>query len=73
MPLLKDGKLIDDPWVHVADEVAVPASGGDLRLALITFGDTIVVDSPLTTDTAASAAVLCRWAYRTTRARVPLP
>ncbi|MCH8237596.1 MAG: DUF934 domain-containing protein [Proteobacteria bacterium] len=27
MPLLKDGKLIDDPWVHVADEVAVPASG----------------------------------------------
>ena len=27
MPLLKDGKLIDDPWVHVADEVAIPASG----------------------------------------------
>ena len=27
MPLLKDGKLIDDPWVHVADEVAVPSSG----------------------------------------------
>ena len=27
MPLLKNGKLIDDPWVHVADEVAIPASG----------------------------------------------
>lgn len=27
MPLLKDGKLIDDPWVHIADEVAIPASG----------------------------------------------
>jgi uncharacterized protein (DUF934 family) len=27
MPLLKNGKLIDDPWTHVADEVAVPASG----------------------------------------------
>ncbi len=27
MPLLKDGKLVDDPWTHVADEVAVPASG----------------------------------------------
>ena len=27
MPLLKGGKLIDDPWVHIADEVAVPASG----------------------------------------------
>ncbi len=27
MPLLKNGKLINDPWVHVADEVAVPASG----------------------------------------------
>jgi uncharacterized protein (DUF934 family) len=28
MPLLKNGKLTDDPWVHIADEVAVPASGG---------------------------------------------
>ena len=27
MPLLKDGKLIDDPWSHIADEVAIPASG----------------------------------------------
>lgn len=27
MPLLKNGRLIDDPWVHVADEVAIPASG----------------------------------------------
>jgi len=27
MPLLKHGKLIDDPWTHVADEVAIPASG----------------------------------------------
>ncbi len=27
MPLLKNGKLIDDPWTHVADEVAVPTSG----------------------------------------------
>ncbi len=27
MPLLKGGKLINDPWTHVADEVAVPASG----------------------------------------------
>ena len=27
MPLLKDGKLIDDPWVHVADEIAIPATG----------------------------------------------
>ena len=27
MPLLKDGKPVDDPWTHVADEVAVPASG----------------------------------------------
>ena len=27
MPLLKRGKLVDDPWTHVADEVAVPASG----------------------------------------------
>ena len=27
MPLLKHGKLIDDPWAHVADEVALPASG----------------------------------------------
>ena len=27
MPLLKDGKLIDDPWTHVADEVAIPATG----------------------------------------------
>ena len=27
MPLLKNGKLIDDPWAHVADEVAIPASG----------------------------------------------
>ncbi len=27
MPLLKDGKLIYDPWSHVADEVAIPASG----------------------------------------------
>ncbi len=27
MPLLKNGKLIDDPWTHVADEVAIPASG----------------------------------------------
>ncbi len=27
MPLLKDGKLINDPWTHVADEVAIPASG----------------------------------------------
>ncbi len=27
MPLLKDGKLIDDPWTHLPDEVAIPASG----------------------------------------------
>ncbi|MBC8338878.1 MAG: DUF934 domain-containing protein [Alphaproteobacteria bacterium] len=27
MPLLKDGKLIEDPWTHIPDEVAVPASG----------------------------------------------
>ena len=27
MPLLKDGKLINDPWTHIADEVAIPASG----------------------------------------------
>ena len=27
MPLRKNGKLIDDPWAHVADEVAIPASG----------------------------------------------
>ena len=27
MPLLKSGKLVDDPWTHVADEVAIPASG----------------------------------------------
>ena len=27
MPLLKDGKLIDDPWTHVADEVAIPSTG----------------------------------------------
>ncbi|MFQ5764931.1 MAG: DUF934 domain-containing protein [Rhodospirillales bacterium] len=27
MPLLKNGKLIDDPWTHVPDEVAIPASG----------------------------------------------
>ena len=27
MPLLKGGKRIDDPWVHVADEVALPATG----------------------------------------------
>ena len=27
MPLLKNGKLIDDPWVHIPDEVAIPASG----------------------------------------------
>ena len=27
MPLLKDGKLIDDPWSHISDEVAIPASG----------------------------------------------
>ena len=27
MPLLKNGKLIDDPWTHVADEVAIPTSG----------------------------------------------
>ena len=27
MPLLKRGKLVDDPWIHVADEVAVPTSG----------------------------------------------
>ena len=27
MPLLKNGKLVDDPWTHVADEVAIPASG----------------------------------------------
>lgn len=27
MPLLKNGKRVDDPWVHVADEVAIPASG----------------------------------------------
>ena len=27
MPLLKDGKLIDDLWTHIPDEVAIPASG----------------------------------------------
>ncbi len=27
MPLLKHGKLVDDSWTHVADEVAIPASG----------------------------------------------
>ncbi len=27
MPLLKRGKLIDDPWTHIPDEVAIPASG----------------------------------------------
>ena len=27
MPLLKHGKLVNDPWTHVADEVAIPASG----------------------------------------------
>ena len=27
MPLLKGGIRIDDPWRHVADEVAIPASG----------------------------------------------
>ena len=27
MPLLKDGKLIDDPWSHIADEVAIPSFG----------------------------------------------
>ena len=27
MPLLKNGKLIDDPWTHLPDEVAIPASG----------------------------------------------
>jgi uncharacterized protein (DUF934 family) len=27
MPLFKDGKLIDDPWTHLPDEVAIPASG----------------------------------------------
>jgi uncharacterized protein (DUF934 family) len=27
MPLLKDGKTVNDPWVHVADEVAIPSTG----------------------------------------------
>lgn len=27
MPLLKNGKLVPDPWVHIADEVAIPSSG----------------------------------------------
>jgi len=27
MPLLKQGKLIEDPWIHIPDEVAIPASG----------------------------------------------
>jgi len=27
MPLLKGGKPVNDPWFHVADEVAVPATG----------------------------------------------
>lgn len=27
MPLLKDGKRVPDPWKHVADEAAVPATG----------------------------------------------
>ncbi len=27
MPLLKNGKLVADPWIHIADEVAIPSSG----------------------------------------------
>jgi len=27
MPLLKNGKRVDDPWIHVPDEVAIPAAG----------------------------------------------
>lgn len=27
MPLLKDGNRANDPWIHVADEVAIPATG----------------------------------------------
>ncbi len=28
MPLLKEGALIDDTWMHVDDETALPATGG---------------------------------------------
>lgn len=27
MPLLKNGAIVDDPWVHVADDAALPAGG----------------------------------------------
>ena len=27
MPLLKSGKLVTDPWLHIADEVAIPPCG----------------------------------------------
>lgn len=52
MPLLKDGKRVADPWVHVADEVAVPATGAVIvglkrwrheRASLLKRGDPVGV------------------------------
>jgi uncharacterized protein (DUF934 family) len=69
MPLLKDGRLIDDPWRKLADDEAAPAQGPILvsrarfaaeRDALLARGAPMGVALANTDDVAALAADLSR-------------